>query len=118
MRIDDILRGFLHLGRHAFPAHLCTVQNPREPDVRDSPDECYHLVFVLDRRFNCDGHLRKMKPYTATDTDGTVFYGWVDADGNFADHGEKDLHDDDERVVAWCPCPMDFDLRESVAKTI
>jgi hypothetical protein len=118
MDILDILRGFLHLGRHAFPAHLCTVQNPREPDVMDSPEDCYHLVFLLDRRFEVGGRLSKMKPYTARDEDGSILYGWVDKDGNCADHGEMDIHDDHQKVVAWCPCPTDFDLRESVAKTI
>ena len=118
MRIDDILRGFFYLGKDAFPAHLCTVQNSREPEVMDSPDDCYHLVFLVDRRFNCNGNLRKMKPYTARDEGGSILYGWLDKDGNCADHGEGDIHDDPQKVVAWCPCPRDFDLRESVAKSI
>ena len=109
MKITDLFTDFQYLGTHPFPAHLCTVPNVREPDVRDSSDDDYHVVFTVDDRFVCSGRLRKMKPYTALDE--VRHFGWVDQDENFVAHGENPVNDDHEKVVAWRPCSRDFDLR-------
>ena len=112
MNLSSLFPGFCHLAVHSFPEHLCTVPNAREPEVTDSPDDAYHVVVLVDCRFSVHGRIAKMKPYTARDDeDGSLLYGWVDANGNFSDHGEKYIHGDHEKVVAWKPCPADFDLR-------
>ena len=112
MNLSSLFPGFCHLGVHSFPEHLCTVPNAREPEVTDSPDDAYHVVVLVDCRFSVHGRIAKMKPYTARDDeDGSLLYGWVDANGNFSDHGEKYIHGDHEKVVAWQPCPADLDLR-------
>ena len=110
MIVTDILVGFHHLGRDPFPLHLCGAIV--DDEVMNSTDDCYHLVFTVDDRFDCNGHLRKMKPYAVKEEDGTYYHGWVDADGNVVSHGEKPVYDyDHAKVVAWRPCPQDFDLR-------
>ena len=111
MNLPFLFPDFCHLGVHPFPEHICTVSNAREPEVMDSSDDAYHVVILVDRRFPVCGRIAKMKPYTARDENGSILYGWVDAHGNFSDHGERYLHDDHQKVVAWKPCPADLDLR-------
>ena len=110
--VKSLVNGFNVLGVTPFPVHLCVVLDTREMDVTNSTDADYHIVVLVDGRFPCQGYIVRAKPYTARDLDnGGILYGWVDVDGNLYDHGEKDIHDDNAKVVAWKPCPKDFDLR-------
>lgn len=114
MKFTDLLTGFAHLGRDPFPTHLCVHRNAREPDVMDSGEDDYHLVVMVDARFDVHGAFAKMKPYTCINREGEgpeLLYGWVDADGNLGDHGEHDIHNDHMKVVAWRPCERGLDLR-------
>lgn len=107
------LNGFRVLGHHPFPAHLCVVQDPRESNVLLSTDDDYHIVVLVDRRFENHGYLRVMRPYTAHDADENETYlGWIDRYGNFASHGEHAVYEPDyAKVIAWKPCRKDLDFR-------
>ena len=110
--VKSMVKGFNVLGTDPFPYHLCAVRDPREADVRLSTDADYHVVVLVDSRFPCRGFFARARPYTAWDEDGgKTLCGWLDADGNVYDHGERDIHGDHAKVVAWKPCPKDFDLR-------
>ena len=111
--LRSLIKGFNVLGTAAFPAHLCVAPDPRGADVTNSTDADYHLVMLVDARFSCHGTFRVMRPYTARDLEnGEVLYGWIDRDGNFVSHGERPVYEPDyAKVVAWKPCPEDFDLR-------
>lgn len=110
--VKALLKGFSVLGTASFPAHLCVVPDAREKDVTNSTESDYHIVVMVDARFPCHGILRVVRPYTAKDLEnGETLYGWVDAHGNVFDHGERDIHDDHVKVVAWKACPKDFDIR-------
>ena len=111
--VKSLVKGFNVLGTNPFPAHLCVVPDAREKDVINSTDADYHVVMLVDARFSCHGTFRVMRPYTARDLDnGELLYGWIDASENFVSHGERPVYElDDAKVVAWKPCPKDFDLR-------
>ena len=111
----NFIRGFSNYKQDPFPSWACTVPNSREDDVRDSSDDCYYLVLILDSRFEVNGLFQKMMPYTARGEDGEVLYGGVDRDGNFVDHATQGVQGDGETrfVVAWKACRDDFDLRKS-----
>lgn len=87
--------------RNEFPASVCTVQNPREPEVMDAPTEEVYLCVVVDRRWPTQCRLEHLRPYTAKDGD-EVLFGWlrIDFDG-YINHATKSIHLDNERVVAW-----------------
>ena len=110
--IRENFPGFKMVGRDPFPAHLCKIPST-EKGVLDSSVDHYHLVLIVDNRFDCNGRIARMKPYTAEDPDGGgLLYGWVDRDGNFDSHGECPVNElDYAKVVAWKPCTPDFDLR-------
>ena len=113
MELSDILMGFCTLKDSPFPEHLCTQPNVDESSVMDSSEDCYYLVLILDKRFECNARLSKMKPYLYREGK-EIFYGWVDCEGNFVDHGESAIHANEHfSVVAWKPCIKDFDLRQA-----
>lgn len=111
--VKSLVKGFSVLGTVPFPVHLCVAPDAREKEVTNSTDADYHVVMLVDDRFPCHGTFRVMRPYTARDLDnGGALYGWVDKDGNFVSHGERPVYEPDHaKVVAWKPCPKDFDLR-------
>lgn len=99
-----------------FPAALCTLPNGREPTVRDSPADELYLVFLVDKRFPCNGRLALARPYVChgydDDNEAVVLPGWVDLSGNAFDHYTGEIHGDDARVVAWRRVELGFDLRK------
>jgi len=110
--VKSLVHGFSVLGVDPFPAHLCVIPDTREEDVANSTDNDYHVIVLVDARFPCVGRIALARPYTAKDMEsGETLYGWLDTDGNLYDHGERDIHDDHAKVVAWKPCHKDFDLR-------
>ena len=87
-----------------FPEELCVSRNPKEQDVFES-DQLF-LCIVVDRRFKKSFRGVIAKPYLYKDLDFEdpsegVMYGWVDTNGNIIDHFEKQIHLDDEVVIAW-----------------
>lgn len=111
--LKSMVKGFEVLGTTPFPAHLCVVPDPREKNVTNSTEADYHIVVLVDGRFPTMGSIQVMRPYTARDLDnGEILYGWLDRSGNFVSHGERPVYEPDHaKVVAWKPCPKDFDLR-------
>lgn len=89
-----------------FPVHECKIQNAREPWIRDGHRP--YLVMVFDKSRGTIT-IRGAFPYTCEpdpdfpeeyepDENG-LLYGWTDVDGNWIDHCEHNIHDDDETVV-------------------
>lgn len=108
--VRSLFSGFSFLGETPFPEHLCVVPGD---SVMDSTDSDYHVVVLVDSRFSNSAYFQVMRPYTSYDPDEKeTLYGWVAKNGNLVSHGEHPAYDpDDAKVVAWKPCPKDFDLR-------
>lgn len=84
-----------------FPIESCTIQNSRENDIKDAPDEEVYLCVIVDKRWPSQCRLEHLRPYVAKDGRKTLF-GWtrIDFDG-YVDHLTRPIHYDYERVVAW-----------------
>ena len=93
-----------------FPEELCTKQDPREEDVRNS--DAKFLCVVVNKWFPTEAELKVLSPYTCKDVDDptVTLFGWVDQWGNIYDHREKDIHGDEIRVISWKKVeePVDF----------
>jgi hypothetical protein len=71
-----------------------------EQFVLDS--DVWFLCACINKRFPHSLELRQLKPYTANSIDtGEVLYGWVDQFGNYIDHCNRSIHNDDDVVVRW-----------------
>lgn len=115
MKLLDLLAGGFET--KVFPEGDCTVQNEREPEVLDS--NAWFLCLTVDKDSSSYGRLSVLKPYTARNLpeaieegEPSILFGWVDRDGNIRDHFERNVHDDDELVVAWKRLDGPADLRE------
>lgn len=86
--------------RAKFPKESCTIQNAREKGVKDSAET--YLCVIVDKRWPNQCRLEHLRPYTARDVDGNLYFGWsrIDFDG-WIDHITAAVHGDPERVVAW-----------------
>ena len=90
-----------------FPAHLCTIQDEREADVKYS--KVPFLCIVVDIRFPDQCELSIMTPYACyicdSDEVGYDFgYGWQDSNSNWIDNLFQPVHGmdyDDRKVVGW-----------------
>jgi hypothetical protein len=92
-----------------FPEAECTHQSERESDVFDGKQA--YLCLVVDSRWSDHATLAILRPYTCKDLeDGSTLFGWSDGPGNYYDHWEKSVHEDNNRVVAWTPVEEGFNL--------
>lgn len=90
-----------------FPEALCVTPNKREHFILDS--DVWFLCACINKRFPHSMELRQLKPYTARSVDThEVLYGWVDLFGNYIDHCDRSIHDDDDVVVRWVQLESTF----------
>lgn len=100
-----------------FPVELCTAK-AQEKGIQDSTVP--FLCIVVDKRSSSHGGLHVLYPYTAKNLpeliragEAAILFGWRDKDGNYYDHFENNVHEDDAVVVAWHRLPDDeTDLRD------
>lgn len=113
---NDLFPALGRFERFRFPEELCVVPSINENGIMDAEQK--FLCLMVDKCFANRGGLVVAMPYICTldengvpHPQGTELFGWVDAHGNWYDHWERNVHDDDLVVTAWTPVPADFDLR-------
>lgn len=71
----ETFRDFIYPDIDFFPEEDCTVQNERESDVFESPNE--YLVLYIDTRFPKEKCITYARPYIYKEEDGSKTYGWI-----------------------------------------